>query len=155
MTLEPLTSLKYKLHQHCVELVQLQLDTIQTSLDQLMEAKNSETKSSAGDKYETGMAMIQNQEELYRRQQAEAKGRMNQLTAIDAERTLTAIDKGALVISNIGVFYLAVGIGKVTIDQKDVFVLSLESPLGKSLKGKRSGDIIVFNGKTAPIDSVL
>jgi transcription elongation GreA/GreB family factor len=136
-------------------MVQLQLDTLQNSLDQLMEAKNSETKSSAGDKYETGMAMIQNQEELYKRQQAETKGRMNQLTSIDTERSFTAVDKGALVISPIGVFYLAVGIGKVPMDQKEVFVLSLESPLGKSLKGKRSGDSITFNGKTAPIENVL
>ena len=50
---------KQKVHLACVKLVQEQLDTIQSSLDQLMEAKTNETKSSAGDKYETGMAMIQ------------------------------------------------------------------------------------------------
>ncbi|WP_194852009.1 transcription elongation factor [Nonlabens antarcticus] len=155
MSIDTLLSLKSQIHQHCIDLVQAQLDTIQSSLDQLMEAKNSETKSSAGDKYETGMAMIQNQEELYRRQQAEAKGRMNHLKSIDPEKVMIAADKGALIKSDLGFFYLAVGIGKVTMNKQEVFVLSLESPLGKSLKGKRKGDPIIFNGKNSIIENIL
>jgi len=154
MNLNNLHDLKVSIHNTCLEMVQTQLDAIQASLDQLMEAKTSETKSSAGDKYETGMAMIQNQEELYRRQQIEAKGRMNQLKSMDPAYKMTAIDKGSLVVSQLGIFYLSIGLGKITVNDEGVFVLSLESPMGNSLKGKKAGDAITFNGSTSRIEKV-
>lgn len=146
MDIKNITGLKRSVHDRCIAIIQEQLDTIQSSLDQLMEAKNNETKSSAGDKYETGMAMIQNQEELYKRQQAEAKIRMYQLQLIDPEISNPIIDKGSLVQLKTGLFYLSVAIGKIEIESTTVFALSLESPLGHLLKGKKLGTSINFNG---------
>ena len=67
---------------------------------------------------------------------------------------MTVVDKGSLVVSELGIFYLSIGLGKITVDVNDVFVLSLESPLGNSLKGKKVGDAITFNGSTSQIENV-
>ena len=147
--------LKKQVHGYCLALVKEQLDTIQSSLDQLMEAKTNETKSSAGDKYETGMAMIQNQEQLYKRQQVDAKNRWNVLNSVDPSKQNTTVDTGTLIQLSTGWFYIAVAIGKVTIEEQDVFVLSLQSPLGVLLKGKKAKDQISFNGKQITVESVL
>lgn len=154
MSIKDLSHFKIQVHEACVQLVQTQLDTIQSSLDQLMEAKSSETKSSAGDKYETGMAMIQNQEELFKRQQMETQSRMNQLKSIDPNTAKHQVEKGALVKTGIGIFYLAIGLGKINIAQQEVFVLSMESPLGIILKEKSIGESFNFNGNTSHIESL-
>lgn len=151
MVIRNTVHLKHKVHNACIAMIQEQLDTVQSSLDQLMEAKNNETKSSAGDKYETGMAMIQNQEELYKRQQAEAKNRMFQLQQINPDGSSAFIDKGSLVELSIGFFYLSVAIGKIEVETTTVFALSLESPLGTLLKSKKEGESISLNGKKIPI----
>ncbi len=146
---------KQEVHEACLLLVQSQLDTIQKSLDELMEAKTSETKSSAGDKYETGMAMIQNQEELYKRQRAEAASRHHQLKSIAPTAKMSKVDKGAIVLANSGVFYISIGLGKVKVQERDVYVISTESPLGKILLGKQLGEEFIFNGKTTAIKNVV
>lgn len=145
---------KKKVHFACSNLVQEQLDTIQSSLDQLMEAKTNETKSSAGDKYETGMAMIQNQEQLYKRQQVDARNRANVLKSIDPTITKPTIDNGSLVKLSTGWFYIAVAVGKISIANLDLFVISKQSPLGVLIKNKNSGDMIKLNGKEIHIESV-
>ncbi|MFT4838171.1 MAG: hypothetical protein ACI9V9_000075, partial [Oleispira sp.] len=70
---------KKTVNTHCLETVGERLTTIEKNLDSLMDAKRNETKSSAGDKYETGRAMIQNEEELYKRQRAETSKILDQL----------------------------------------------------------------------------
>ena len=147
-------SFKIAVHENCVDLVQEQLDTIQSSLGQLMDAKRNETKSSAGDKYETGMAMIQNQEELFKRQQLEARKRMRVLESIDPSAANNRIDNGSLVSLSTGLFYIAIAIGKVNVANQDLYVISKQSPLGLLLKGKQAGDTILLNDKKISIESV-
>lgn len=149
-----LQTLKFAVHEQCRHMIQAQLDTIQSSLDQLMDAKNNETKSSAGDKYETGMAMIQNQEELYKRQQVEARKSMNYLKSIELQSKTSIIEKGSLVQLTSGWFYLSVALGKIQVKDLDVFALSLQSPLGALLKGKSIGDVIVLNAKKLKVESI-
>ena len=52
-------NIKQQLYKHCQEFVNQKLDTIQKTILSNKEALNSETKSSAGDKHETGRAMLQ------------------------------------------------------------------------------------------------
>ena len=50
---------KQKLFNACKEFVQDKLSTIEKTIQSNKSALNSETKSSAGDKHETGRAMLQ------------------------------------------------------------------------------------------------
>jgi len=51
---------------------------------------------------------------------------------------------GALVRSNEGLYYFAIPLGKVSVENQSCFVLSLASPLGKALLGKKAGEKIPF-----------
>jgi transcription elongation GreA/GreB family factor len=44
-------------------------------------------------------------------------------------------------------FYLAAAIGKVQIDQDMVMVISMQSPFGAALIGKKSGEMVSVNGQ--------
>ena len=145
---------KKAIYAQCILTVQEQLDTIQSGLDQLMEAKNNETKSSAGDKYETGMAMIQNQERLYKRQLMDATARMNVLQSIDINNPAKFIAQGSLIKLNNGWFYMAVAIGKLEVNGMSLYIISKESPLGKLLHGKPNGETVDLNGNKLTIESI-
>ena len=65
--------IKQELFGQCQNFVNSKLDTIRQTINELQQALNSETKSSAGDKHETGRAMIQLEREKMGRQLAEVQ----------------------------------------------------------------------------------
>ena len=61
---------------------------------------------------------------------------------------------GSLVQTPQGMYYLAISIGKVMLENKPYFVVSPASPIGKLLHGKKAGDEAVFNGRKISIKAV-
>jgi transcription elongation GreA/GreB family factor len=146
--------LKKTINTHCLETVGDRLTTIENNLDSLMDAKRNETKSSAGDKYETGRAMIQNEEELYKRQRAETSKILDQLLRIDPDKECHQVEPGALVLLPSGLFYVAAGMGKLSVNDIDCFAISLSSPIGQALKGRKTGEVIRFQDQDVMILNV-
>ena len=143
--------LKRNINTECLRIVGERLDNIDENLKNLFLSKESETKSSAGDKYETGMAMIQNQEELFKRQRQQTQAVLDQLLKIDPDKKCVVVENGALITLNTGLYYISAGMGKIAIEGYDIFALSLASPLGVALKHRKSGDEIKFNDKKQSI----
>lgn len=146
--------LKQRMYAQCLDMVQERLDTITKNMDALMDAKTSETKSSAGDKYETGMAMIQNQEELYTRQLAETTVIYNAMRKIDPAKPCNQVENGALVQVPGGLFYIIAGMGKLVVDDTAYFAISLGSPIGAALKFKKAGSYYTYNDQHVPINEI-
>lgn len=146
--------LKLKMNELCLKIVGDRLDMIENNLNDLMNAKQNETKSSAGDKYETGRAMIQNQEELFKTQRAQTKEILNNLLKIDPDKRCTQVEPGALVQLPNGYFYMSAGMGKLELKDHDFFALSMGSPLGQAMKFKSVGESFNFNNKASVIVNI-
>ena len=95
--------------------------------------------------------MIQNEEELYKRQGAATRKVLDQVLRIDPDKTCKTVEHGALVILPTGNFYISAGMGKLDIDKADCYAISLESPLGQAMKGLPSGSSFMFNQKSISI----
>ena len=121
------------------------------AMEEAQRSANEETKSSAGDKYETGRAMAQNERDKYAGQLALLKIEMNQLETINFYRQSGMVLKGALVETEIGFILLSISIGQITIQGKNVMVVSNISPIGKAIWMKKVGERIEFIGKTISI----
>ena len=74
--------LKDLLYQKCFELVENQILSSQKRIEEAQNAANAETKSSAGDKYETTRAMMQIEIENCSKQLAESQKLHNTLKQI-------------------------------------------------------------------------
>ena len=133
------TNTKDSLYNHCVQYVEERIARIQNEIDLLQAAANEETKSSAGDKYETGRAMAQLEIERNAVQLKEAERLRSFLQGIVREGTSAVIVPGSLVTTSNGVFYISISLGVVTLDQRKFLVVSPDSPIGKLLLGKRVG----------------
>lgn len=146
--------LKQALHAACLAFVEQRIATCQAAIDAAQESANSETKSSAGDKYETGRAMAQNERDRNAVQLHEAKQLLGELQRIDPAKACDAVRPGALVGTSMGRFYVSISAGKLTVEGVDYFAVSAAAPVAQALSGKRAGDAVTFNGKPIRIESV-
>ncbi|HVU58529.1 MAG TPA: hypothetical protein VHD83_25885 [Puia sp.] len=139
---------KTALKQFALDLISTRIRAAGQQADQAQEAANQEEKSSAGDKYETGRAMSQNQRDLYSRQQAENARELAALHQIKVDTLYSTAVTGAFIqCDGIG-FFIAAGLGKQQLHDQTIFFLSPAAPLAKTLYQKRTGDSFVFNGRT-------
>jgi transcription elongation GreA/GreB family factor len=135
----PMT-LKEKLHQHCLLLIKERLSTMQKEMQSLQDSANQETKSSAGDKYETGRAMAQLEIERLFSQRHETEKLLHRLQSFNQEMHHDHVQPGSVVTTTSATFYIAISLGTVALDGTDHFVISPESPIAKQLLGKHVGD---------------
>ncbi len=147
-------NIKQKLYKHCQEFVTNKLQLIEKNIQSNKESLNSETKSSAGDKHETGRAMLQLEMEKAGQQLKVVQQMQTQISRIDVNIKNTIGCLGSLITTNIHNYYLAVSVGKVTIDSEDYFVISSYSPIGKLLLGKKKGDSVSFNNLEINIENI-
>jgi hypothetical protein len=132
---EPLSTLKRYLHAHCVAYVQERIGAAQEAIQTAQRSANEETKSSAGDKYETGRAMAQLEIEKHSAQLAETLKLKHALEQISVDDESSIVRAGSVVLTNQGNFYLAISAGQILIQDKTYFALSPGSPLGQKLIG--------------------
>ncbi|MHA8066369.1 3-oxoacyl-ACP synthase [Aquirufa sp. ROCK2-A2] len=119
------------------------------------ESRNSDTKSSAGDKFETGREMMQKEMDKCAMMIDMHQLQLNTMDQIKELKTSTKIEKGSLIQTNQGNYLLSIGLGKLELEGKPYFVISTDSPIGSLLKGKKTGDKIVFRGNTIEILQII
>lgn len=125
------------------------IDQVKLAVAQAEDALHNESKSSAGDKYETSREMIQQDLTRYQGQLQALQQEVAVVTRV--EDTLDSTQKqrvtlGHLVLTDRAHYFIAVAIGKLTVNQKDIFVISAGSPIGQLLSNKTVGEEITFNG---------
>jgi hypothetical protein len=146
--------IKSALLEHCRHYVKERINTAESALADNRAGLEDDSKSSAGDKYETSREIVQ--QEVIRNELllTEAVSMDVVLSKINIDQKFTSIQNGSLAITNNGSFFFAIAVGKVHLDKKDYFVISINSPLGQAFKDKQAGDKIVFNGKNYQIKEV-
>ncbi len=137
--------IKESLYDQCVAYVQKRIDTARQAMESAQEAANSESKSSAGDKYETGRAMAQLERDRNAQLLAEARKVESDLKHINIEKSFETVQPGSIVITNRGAFFISIGAGKLTLYGVDYFAVSAASPIATALAGKKAGEAVVFN----------
>ena len=147
--------IKQQLYQIVSEQILQRINDAETAIAEARKASENDTKSSAGDKYETGRAMMQQEIDLNSRQLLEARKLQALLQQINADTTHNVAQTGSLVTTNQGDFYLAVGSGALFINGKKYFAISAASPIGLQLKGKKIGESFMLNGMKFEILNVL
>ena len=150
-----MTNLKEALFQQCVAHVNTRLQTIQTIISSHQKALSSETKSSAGDKHETGRAMLQLEMEKAGQQLAAVQQMQQTLAKINSSKPSTKIALGSVIKTSSAYYFLSISAGKLKDKETEYFAISPSSPIGKLLVGKKAEDTFTWNGKEITIDYVL
>lgn len=144
---------KTQLIEHCRFLLTERINTASNAMKNAQESSNSEDKSSAGDKYETSRSMGHIDRDMNARQMVKAKEELAILEKIDFSAS-DHVKTGALVHTSKNLYFIAVGLGTVLLEQEKIIVVSPISPLAKFMIGKKIGDNFVFNGNKDKIEHI-
>ena len=143
--------LKKILFQHCADHLKENLLLVEKRKAELFVALESESKSSAGDKHETGRAMLQLEREKLGKQLKEIEKKQKLLWSLKNHKNTTSVSVGSVVKTDHLNYYIAISCPILTIDQEKYYCISALSPIGKLLLGKKVKDTIQFNNITSTI----
>jgi len=119
---------------------------LESAFSDLNSAVTDDSKSTAGDKHETGRAMVHLEQEKLSQQMTTLNELKETLSKINPEEKHQKIQFGSFVQTNKGNFFFSVGLGKILVGKDTVFCLSMTTPLGKVFAGKKKGNQVTFNG---------
>jgi hypothetical protein len=147
-------TLKQKVYDHYMQVVNDKLSSLQQVLADLKESSSNETKSTAGDKHETALAMLQIEQANVGAQLQDVKDKKAALERIDPALSSSKIVNGCLIKTDKGYLFISIALGKTTIDGNPVIALSPQSPLGQKLMGSSVGDVAEINNNKYVIRSI-
>ena len=147
--------LKQELFLRCIQFVDQRIANAQSALTSAREAANSEEKSSAGDKYETGRAMAQIEQEKANQQLEEATKLKSALQKINPELSSLKAGPGSIVLTDKTHFFLAISAGKMEVYGKTFFVIAPTTPIGMQINGLKKGESFTFNQQAHRIVEII
>ncbi|MGZ3752880.1 MAG: 3-oxoacyl-ACP synthase [Mucilaginibacter sp.] len=149
-----MSNLKEQLYKMCIEYVQKRIGEARQAIEDAQDSSDEETKSSAGDKYETSREMMQQVADRAQVQVNEANKLMVALSTIAYNTVHSTADTGSIVYTSNGQFYIAISAGTLIVDQQTFYAVSPASPIAIKLHGKKAGDEFDLNGRAYKIEKV-
>ena len=147
-------TLKQKIYDHYLHLINEKINLLQQALADLKESGTNETKSTAGDKHETALAMLQIEQANTRAQLKVAQDQKAALEKIAHLQSVHTIVNGSLVKTNLGYLFLSTALGKAVVTGHTIIALSPQSPLGMQLMGLQKGATVIINSKQYLVETV-
>ncbi len=147
--------IKKQLNELCHDFVEERFLSIRNQIKEIQESLTSETKSSAGDKHETGRAMLQLEREKAGHQLAEIEKLKESMSKIDVTKNSKTVGLGSVVFTYQANYFLAISAGKVEVEAQSFFAISPNTPIGLLLMGKSLGDEVVFRDQKIKILNVI
>ncbi len=141
-------SISIKLKQNAKQQISKLLDSkiffLQNEIQKLTIESSLNAKSSAGDKHETTTAQVHLEQEKLAMQLSVNKKYINTVQLLSEKESKSLVTLSSLVLTNQGIFYLSVPLGKIIIDDLAIMVISVDSPLGKVFLHAIVGNEVTF-----------
>jgi len=144
---------KLKIRTALTQTIDLKLSELEEAIKLIEDSAKEETKSSAGDKYETSRAMLQQEKDKKQSQLELWQSYLAQVKLIDSS-ICDKVEKGALVETSANVLYVSVPIGKFSCQGLNIFGISIDAPIYQAMKGYREGQELTFNNRILKIKKV-
>jgi len=135
--------------------VEERIKRIEAAMAGLESDLENETKSSAGDKYETGREMINLEWNKLAEQLQQFKNLRNTLNIAKSRTNNGSAQLGTTVKTNMANYFIAIPADRIIVDGEEYFAIGANSPIAQLLLHKKAGEQIIFNGKTAEILEVF
>ena len=134
--------------------ISLSLASAEAALVRLDDALAGETKSSAGDKYETGREMIHQEQQKLAATVAIARENLRLLDTAEGQIDSTTVALGCYVVTTGGRYLIGPGLGKCSVGETTIYCVSVGSPVGQLLIGKGVGDRVELGSRDLTITEI-
>jgi hypothetical protein len=124
------------------------------AMEAAQDSANDQSKSSAGDKYETARSMGQLDRNMHARQYEQVRQERVLLERIGETETSVRGAVGSLLETTAGWFFISVSLGAMKFDDQTVLAVSSSSPVGLAFLGKETGAAFQFMNKPHKIMAI-
>ena len=107
------------------------------------------------DRYDSYRTKMMRSRDMYAKQYSNALAGIRHLQDLLKLPPRDIVDHGAAVITDKQKFLLSIGAGKFMVGKDVYFAISAQTPIYCALKGKKTGDTIVFNGQSQTIKEIF
>ncbi|MEO9870530.1 3-oxoacyl-ACP synthase [Ekhidna sp.] len=146
---------KRAVHQACEKRLEEKIVALLNEIDALKESASNETKSSMGDKYETGREMIMQERNKLGEQLDQFKKQQVILSSVNMDMNYNSVKAGSLVQAQNGTFYISVPIGELNVEGDKVFAISPLAPLSNAMMGLKRGEVFNLKGGSFEIEELI
>ena len=135
-----------KTQQKCVDSARSALNEAQLALNEYGPNK---------DRYDSFRDQLIGRRDMFAAQYQKDLADMNVLERINPKNSKETVEFGAIVISDISKFIIAISAGKIELDGSIYYAISPAVPLYKAMEGLKSGECFEFNGKKQVIQDLF
>lgn len=146
--------MKDKVLKACFDFVNEKIRETEAAMATAREAQQDDTKSSAGDKYETTREMMTQEIENHLVQLSALHQQRIMLQSLDAEKSYSSAEAGSLVQTDRGTFFISISAGNVVAGSSKIICISPTSPIALSMMGKRANEYFMFRNIRYNISSI-
>ena len=110
--------LKEQILNQLIKKLNQKAETAKIAIQFAKESRDNDTKSSAGDKFETGREMMQMEIDKNVAPLGKAIKLKSELLQINIQKECKKVEFGSLVFTSEGNYFISIGIGKIEIDNE-------------------------------------
>lgn len=147
-------TLREQLIDYCRSYVENRLSRLRASIKDLENDLSNETKSSAGDKYETSREMINAEIDNLGKQLQQYQKLKGIIQLAENRKSSENIQLGSVIKTTQANYFLLIPVGEIKIDKQKFYGIGINSPIGKLLLGKSTGERFHFQQQDIEIEKV-
>lgn len=147
-------TLREQLIDYCRDYVENRLTRLRASIKDLENDLSNETKSSAGDKYETSREMINAEIDNLGKQLQQYQKLKGIIQLAENRKPSENIQLGSVVKTSQANYFLLIPVGEIKIDNQKLYGIGINSPIGKLILGKSAGERFHFQEQDIEIEKV-
>ena len=122
-------TIKHQLLNKSKVILQDRLNVLQNEFSDLQNTLQSETKSSAGDKHETGRALLQLKREQLGQQLADIQKQIQMINSINPKNISNFITLGSVIETTHQNYFISLSLGEIKIKKTSYFAISPLTPI--------------------------
>lgn len=136
--------IKKRLLEQCLELVQKKIGHLEMAMAEAESSANEYGPQS--DIYDSQIMQIIGDRDMYAGQLKTEMDMLETLYKIDVNTTHDEVEFGSIVETESQKIFIAIGLGKLTIENTVYYAISTKVPFYLAMKGRRKGDAFEFRG---------
>lgn len=147
------SGLKGKLLEACRTKLMASIQNLEAAMNDAQQQANE--YGPPRDRYDAFRTQLMRKRDMMAQQLDNELNELKILERIDPKKTLEEIAFGAVILSKGQDYFIAVSQGKIEVEGRQFFTISVKVPVFQALQGKRKGDIIDFRGNKIEILDVF
>jgi len=134
---------KKQLYNRCMEILEENAETARQQMNEVQEDANEAEQEH--DVFDGSRSELLRKRDIYAEQLQKAVDEIQILKKVSFEHLSEQVEFGAVVITNKQKMFIALGLGKVTMDGETYYVVSKDVPIYKAMEGLKKGNEFEFN----------